>query len=225
MLVVIRLGGSAIASPINPQRINQYVKLLEKLRKEDHKIVIVVGGGALAREFIKTGSSLNLNEEAQDWLAIHVSRLYALLIILKLGEAGTGKVPISIREAAEALKEDKIVVLGGLKPGMTTDTVAAQIAERVKAQLLIKATDQEGIYTKDPRKHKDARKLDKVSFKDLTKILEQSRHKAGIHQILDPAAIETLQKTRIKTIVVNGSNPHNLRAAVEGESVGTVIVE
>jgi uridylate kinase len=225
MLVVIRLGGSSIASPINPQRINQYVKLLKNLRKEGHKIVIVVGGGALAREFIKIGGSLSLNEEAQDWLAIHVSRLYALLIILKLGEAGTGKVPISIREAAEALKKDKIVVMGGLKPGMTTDAVAAQIAERVNAQMLIKATDQEGIYTKDPRKHNDARKLDKVRFKDLTKILEKSRHKAGIHQILDPVAIETLQKTRIKTIVVNGNDPHNLQAAVEGEKVGTVTVK
>lgn len=225
MLVVIRLGGSAIASPIDPQRINQYVKHLKKLRKEGHKIVIVVGGGTLAREFIKTGSSLSLNEEAQDWLAIHVSRLYALLITLKLGEAGTGKVPTSIREATEALKKDKIVVMGGLKPGMTTDTVAAQIAERVNAQLLIKATDQEGIYTKDPRKHKDARKLDKISFRDLAKILEQSRHKAGIHQILDPVAVETLQKTRIKTIVVNGNDPHNLQAAVKGEKVGTVIVK
>ena len=225
MLVVIRLGGSAVASPINPQRINQYVMLLRKLRKEGHKIVVVVGGGALAREFIKTGSSLSLNEEAQDWLAIHVSRLYALLIILKLGEAGTEKVPTSIREAAEALKRDRIVVMGGLKPGMTTDTVAAQIAERVNAQLLIKASDQEGIYTKDPKIYEDARKLDKVRFRDLAKILDQSRHKAGIHQVLDPVAIITLQKTGIRTIVVNGNDPHNVQAAVEGEKVGTVIVK
>jgi uridylate kinase len=225
MLVVIRLGGSVIASPINPQLISEYVKILQQLRRNGHRIAAVVGGGALARELIKTGSSLGLDEEAQDWLAIHVSRLYALLFTLRLGETGTGSVPTSVSEAAQALKKDKIVVMGGLEPGMTTDTVAAHVAEEVKAQLLIKATDQEGIYTKDPRKHKDAKKLDKVTFKDLAKLLEQSSHKAGIHQILDPVAAKTLQRTKIKTIVVNGNNPDNLRAVVEGREVGTVIVE
>ncbi len=225
MLVVIRLGGSIIASPINPQRINQYVELLKQLSGDGHNVITVVGGGALARELIRTGSTLGLSEEAQDWLAIHVSRLYALIFALKLGEAGTGKVPTSVREAANALKENRIVVMGGLRPGMTTDAVAAHVAQEVKAQLLVKATDQEGIYTKDPRKYKDAKKLDKITFKKLARLLEQNRHKAGIHQILDPVAVEILQKTRTRTIVVNGGNPRNLHAAVEGKKVGTVIAE
>ncbi|MGB9134041.1 MAG: UMP kinase [Candidatus Bathyarchaeia archaeon] len=225
MLVVIRLGGSIIASPIDPKRINQYVELLKQLSGDGHNVITVVGGGALARELIRTGSTLGLSEEAQDWLAIHVSRLYALILALKLGEAGTGKVPTSVREAANALKENRIVVMGGLRPGMTTDAVAAHVAQEVKAQLLVKATDQEGIYTKDPRKYKDAKKLDKITFKKLARLLEQNRHKAGIHQILDPVAVEILQKTRTRTIVVNGGNPRNLHAAVEGKKVGTVIAE
>lgn len=225
MLVVIRLGGSIIASPINPQRINQYVELLKQLSGDGHNVITVVGGGALARELIRTGSTLGLSEEAQDWLAIHVSRLYALIFALKLGEAGTGKVPTSVREAANALKENRIVVMGGLRPGMTTDAVAAHVAQEVKAQLLVKATDQEGIYTKDPRRYKDAKKLDKITFKKLARLLEQNRHRAGIHQILDPVAVEILQKTRTRTIVVNGGNPRNLHAAVEGKKVGTVIAE
>jgi len=80
VLVVIRIGGSVIASPTNPELINEYAKLLQKLRKDGHKIVTVVGGGSLAREFIKTGNQLSLKEEEQDWLAIHVSRLYAQLM-------------------------------------------------------------------------------------------------------------------------------------------------
>jgi uridylate kinase len=225
MLVVIRLGGSIIASPINTTRINQYVTLLRKFRGDGHRVIVVVGGGILAREFIKTGSTLGLKEESQDWLAIHVSRLHALLFAMKLGEDGTEKVPTSLSEAAKALKEGKIVVMGGLKPGMTTDNVAANVAEEVRAQLLIKATDQEGIYTKDPRKHRDAEKLDRISFDDLARLLEQNRHQAGVHQILDPVAVETLQRTKIKTIVVNGGDPHNLQVAVEGRKVGTIITE
>ena len=221
MLVVIRIGGSVIASPTNPKLIDQYAKLLEKLRKNGYEIVTVVGGGALARKFIKIGSQLGLAEEAQDWLAIHISRLYALLLSLKLGISET--VPYSINEASKGLKKDKIVVMGGLKPGMTTDTVAAHIAQETKAQFLVKATDQDGIYDKDPRKHKDAKKLDKTTYRNLMQLLEQNRHKAGIHQILDPVAIKILQKTNIKTIVVNGYNSQNIQRALEGKKLGTII--
>ncbi len=225
MLIVIRIGGSVIASPLNPKLIEQYTELLKKLRKNGNKIIAIVGGGALAREFIKMGSQLGLNEEAQDWLAIHVSRLYAQLFTLKLGENGTGNVPTSIDEAVRALGKERIVVMGGLKPGITTDTVAAYIAQRTKAQLLVKATDQDGIYNRDPRRYKDAEKLDKIAYSDLTQFLEQNRHKAGIHQILDPVAVKTLRSIKIKTIVVNGYKPQNIQYAVEGKKIGTAITE
>ena len=223
MFIVIRIGGSVIASPTNPKLINQYIELLKKLRKKGYKIITVVGGGALAREFIKTANQLGLSEEAQDWLAIKVSRLYALLVTLKLNKNGTKNIPTSISEAVKASEKDKIVVMGGLKPGMTTDTVAALIAQKIKAQLLVKATDQDGIYSKDPRKYEDAEKLDTITYHDLTQLFEQNRHKAGIHQILDPVAIKILQKTNIKTIIVNGYTPQNIQQAIESQKIGTVI--
>jgi uridylate kinase len=225
VLVIVRLGGSIVASPIDPKRVDQYVTLLKQLSEAGHNIIAVIGGGALAREFIRTGSFLGLDQESQDWLAIHVSRLFALMFALKLGAAGRGMVPISVREAADALRENKIVVMGGLKPGMTTDAVAAFVAQEVKAQLLVKVTDQEGIYTKDPKQHKDAKKLDRITFDELANIMKQSAHKAGIHQILDPVAVGILQQTRTRTIVVNGNDPQNLRAAINGKKVGTVITE
>ncbi len=225
MLVVIRVGGSVIASPINPELVDQYVKLLRRLRKKGYNIVTVVGGGALAREFIKIGNQLGLDEEAQDWLAIHVSRLYALLFALRLGRDGTGNVPTTIAEAVGALKKGRIVVMGGLKPGMTTDTVAAHVAQKTKAQLLVKATDQDGIYDKDPRKYMDAKKLNRISYQALSKLLEQDRHKAGIHQILDPVAVKILQKTHVKTIVVNGYNPKNIQHAIEDKKIGTTVTQ
>ena len=89
--------------------------------------------------------------------------------------------------------EGKIAVMGGLKPGITTDTVAALVAERVNADLLVKGTDQDGVYNKDPRKHEDAIKLDHLGLDDLSKVFEESEHKAGIHQIIDPEAIKVLK--------------------------------
>ncbi len=225
MLIVIRIGGSVIASPTSPQLIDQYSELLKKLGKMGHEIVTVVGGGALAREFIAVGSQLGLNDEAQDWLAIEVSRLYALLFKLKLGKNGAENVPTTESEAVEALRKGKIVVMGGIEPGMTTDTVAAHIARKAKAQLLVKATDQDGVYTKDPRKHKEARKLDKITYNELREIFVQNRHKAEIHQILDPVAVKNLRKTNIKTVIVNGYNPKNIQHAVEGKRIGTTIME
>ncbi|MCK4633925.1 UMP kinase, partial [Candidatus Bathyarchaeota archaeon] len=160
MVIVLRIGGSIVASPTNPRLIGKYVELLQDLGTKGHKVIVVVGGGALARQFIRVGGELGLTEDAQDWLAIEVSRLYALLFTLKLDADGRENISTSIDEALKTLKKRNIVVLGGLKPGMTTDTVAALIAQKIKAQLLVKATDQEGIYTKDPKKYPDAKKLD-----------------------------------------------------------------
>ena len=87
------------------------------------------------------------------------------------------------------------------------DAVAALVAERVNADLLVKGTDQEGVYDKDPRKHADAVKLDRLTFEDLSKIFEESTHKAGIHQIIDPEAIKVLKRHRVKLVVVNGFKP------------------
>ncbi len=223
MLVIIRIGGSIIASPLNPSLIGQYLELLKKLRKSGHQIIAVVGGGILARELIKIGDDLGLDEEMQDWLAIHISRLYALLISFGLGDEGIGNVPTSIEGALAALKTRKIVVLGGLEPGMTTDAVAARLAKETKAKLLVKATDQDGIFSEDPREHKDARKLDRLTYRKLAKLFEQKSHKAGIRQILDPVALQILRKIRIKVVVINGCDPANIEYAIKGKKIGTTI--
>jgi len=221
--LVIRVGGSVVASPFNPVLMNKYVDLLLDLKRQNHVVAVVVGGGSLSRELIRTAKAMGLSEPYQDEVAISVSRLIAQLFILKLSKSGTLTVPATLEDAAELLNRGKIVVMGGLKPGMTTDAVAALLADRVKADLLVKATDQEGIYTRDPRKFPDARKLDSLDFDDLSKLFEVDKHRAGIHQILDPEAVRLLQKRKIKTVLVNGFKPENIVLAVKGEKVGTVI--
>ena len=223
MRLVIRFGGSVVASPLNPELIGKYVELLRKLRVDGHEIVAVVGGGRMARQFIQAAKKLNLTEDEQDELAIYVSRLVAELMRKKLGKDGCGKIPRSVREVKSCLNEGKIVVMGGIKPGMTTDTVAALVAGGIKADLLIKATDQEGIYTRDPRKYKGAKLLKRVKVSELEKIFEENRHKAGIHQILDPEAVRILKGLGVRLVVVNGFSPENVLLAVRGGDVGTVV--
>lgn len=223
MRLMLRIGGSIIASPINSALISKYVNLLKGLKKQGHEVAVVVGGGALAREFIGVAKDLGLDERAQDEVAISVSRVFAQLFLQKLGELGCEAVPLTIEDAVKCLREGKIAVMGGLKPGMTTDTVAALIVEQVNADLFVKATDQEGIYNKDPRRYADAVKLEHLSFEDLSRVFAENKHKAGIHQILDPEAVKILKKERVKVIVVNGFKPENVSVAVKGEKVGTLI--
>ena len=223
MRVVLRIGGSVIASPINPALITEYVNLLKELKRLTHEVAVVVGGGALAREFIGVAKDLGLDERSQDEVAISVSRIFAQFFLQKLEELGCEGVPLTIEDAVKCLREGKIPVMGGLKPGMTTDTVAALIAEQLDADLFIKATDQEGIYNRDPRKHTDAVKLERLCFEDLSRVFAESKHRAGIHQILDPEAVKLLKKGRVRVVVVNGFEPENILAAVKGEKVGTLI--
>ena len=223
MRVVLRIGGSVVASPINTELMGKYIQLLKALKEQGHEVAAVVGGGKLAREFIGIAKNLCLNEEAQDEVAISVSRLFAQLFVKKLGNAGCSKVAVTLDDVAECLRNGKIAVMGGLKPGITTDAVAALVAEHVKADLLVKGTDQDGVYDKDPRKYKDAIKLDHLFLDDLCKILELSKHEAGMHQVIDPVAIGVLKRRRMKLVIVNGFKPENVLAAVKGENVGTTI--
>jgi uridylate kinase len=223
MRLVIRVGGSVVASPFNPKLMNDYVELLLGLKRQGHVVAAVVGGGSLSRELIKTARAIGLSEPAQDEVAISVSRVAAQLFVLRLGAHGALTVPTTVEDAAKSLEKGRVVVMGGLKPGMTTDSVAAMLAERVGADLLVKASNVDGVYTKDPKKYKDAEKLDRLSFKDLHGLFEKEQHEAGIHQVIDPEAVRILQKNKIKTVVVNGFKPENVWLAVKGERVGTLI--
>ena len=223
MRLVVRLGGSVVASPINSELMGKYADLIKTVKAEGHEVAVVVGGGALAREFIKVARDLGLQMQAQDEVAISVSRLFAQLFLKRLGECGCDKVAITLDDVADCLGEGKVVVMGGLKPGITTDAVAALVAERIGADLLVKGTDQDGVYDKDPRKYPDAVKLDRLTFDEFSKIFEGTVHTAGIHQIIDPEAIKVLKRHRVKVIVANGFKPSNILAAVNGEKIGTLI--
>jgi len=221
--IVLRIGGSVIASPMNPELISKYSDLLTNLKNKGHELVVIVGGGKLARDLIDVAKKIGLGDDAQDRIAISASRVFAQLFLERLNGASCRIIPTNLEEVESYQNRGKIIVMGGLKPGMTTDSVAALVAERIKAHLILKATDQDGIYDKDPKKYADAVKLDRLSLDDLSKVFAEDKHKAGIHQILDPEAVRILSRNHVKVIVVNGFKPDNILAAVNGKNIGTTI--
>ena len=220
MKIVLKIGGSVLGSPPSADLIREYVEVIRIVRSQGHSIAAIVGGGPVSREYIREGEKLLLPKAERDWLAILVSRVNARLLVDALGLPRV--VPEKIEDLIKTLKARKIAVMAGLKPGMTTDTVASLVAKRVKADLLLKATDQEGIYTSDPKKDPTAKKIDRLTFKELVNLF-RGEHEPGIHKILDPVAVQILSRSRIRVIVLDGSRPKNILSAIEGKTTGTSI--
>lgn len=220
MKVVLRIGGSVLGSPPSADVIKSYADVISNLNYEGHSIAVVVGGGQVSREYIRSAAEMGLSPYQQDTIAIHASRLNARLVAMKLG--GVSSVPTSIDGMLQRLARNRVAVMGGLKPGITTDTVAAMVAQRWRADLMVKASDQNGIYTDDPRTNKKARKLDRITFEKMGQLLG-GHHKPGIHSIVDPVAVDHLLESRVKLVVLNGSEAKGVAKAVRGDKIGTVV--
>jgi uridylate kinase len=223
MKLVIKIGGSVIASPLEPERILWYSRILRTLKEEGHEIVVVVGGGKVAREFISIADKMGLTDTDKDEIAILVSRLNAQLLARSLHELSSKDIPSTMGQVEKLLKAGKIVVMGGLKPGITTDTVAAIVLESIKSKILVKATDQDGIYDMDPSKFPNAKKLERLTYDDLHRIVTQETHKPGMHEILDPKSIRILEKQKARVIVINGLKPDNILLVSRAVKVGTTV--
>ncbi len=220
MKAVLRIGGSVLGSPPSAKVVNAYADVISDLNFEGHSVAVVVGGGQVSREYIKSAAEMGLSAYQQDTVAIHASRLNARLVAMKLG--GVSSVPTSIDGMLQRLARNRVAVMGGLKPGITTDTVAAIVAAKWRADILVKASDQNGIYTNDPRKDKKAKKLDRLTYEKMKQILGGS-HTPGIHSIVDPVAVDHLIESRVKLVVLNGSDARGVVKAIHGEKIGTVV--
>lgn len=220
MKAVLRIGGSVLGSPPAAKVVDGYAKVVSDLNYEGHSIGVVVGGGPVSREYIKSAAQMGLSPYQQDTIAIHASRLNARLVAMKLG--GVSSVPTSIDGMLQRLARNRVAVMGGLRPGITTDTVAAIVAQRWHADLLVKASDQNGIYSADPRLNKKAKKLDRITYEKMREILGGD-HRPGIHSIVDPVAVDQLLQSKVKLIVLNGADPRGVAKAVRGEKIGTLV--
>lgn len=218
MKIVISLSGIFFR---DAESIRRVAEVIEEIAKS-HKVYVVTGGGENARTYIKIAHDLGANDAVCDYIGIEVTRLNARLLIAALHNAYP-KPFTDYKDVDVATYENKIVVLGGVSPGYSTDAVAAILAEYLNAELIINATSVNGVYDEDPRREKKAKKYDKITPKELVSIAIKTEMKAGSRNVIDAVAAKIIERSRIKTIVIDGNNPKNILGAVHGKHKGTEI--
>jgi uridylate kinase len=223
--VVISLGGSILIPALEKNKIKEYVPVLEEIAAH-HRLFVVVGGGGEARRYITVARDLGIDEGTSDEIGILITRLNANLLIAALGETAYPKVAENHAEAKKFAESKKIVVMGGITPGQTTDAVAAVLAERVGASVFINVTSVDGIYSADPKKDKKARRFDALTPRQLLDIVGKAGLGAGSNIVLDIVAARVVERSHIPLLVLDGRDPENLcRAILTGEYTGTVVSE
>ncbi|MBI5871608.1 UMP kinase [archaeon] len=221
-VIVLSLGGSVII----PDKVDY--KFLEKFRavirqySKKYKFVIITGGGKTARNYMKVLSKEHASEKLLSLIGIMATKLNARLVagFFKTAE----KVPETLTEVKNALNKKEIVICGaiGEKAGRTSDANAAEIAQAAKAKMFINITNVNGLYTKDPKKYKNAVFIPNISFKDFLAKTKKIKFEAGQHFVLDQEAAGIIRKAKIKTVILKGIK--NLKACLANKKfVGTEI--
>jgi uridylate kinase len=222
--VVVSIGGSVIV-PGNDDHV--YLAALARLIGglcEERQVYLVCGGGKTARYYINTGRELGGTVHELDDLGIAVTRLNAGLVQLALGDKAVRRVPHTVKDAKLIAQPGKVVVMGGTVPGHTTDAVSAMLAEEVHASRIVNATSVDAAYTADPKKCKEARRLQRISFKELYDLVNKGEHGAGPSDIFDRLGADIAMKHRIPIYIVNGRDLEELRKAILGLEVeGTYV--
>ncbi|MHA1652498.1 MAG: UMP kinase [Candidatus Thorarchaeota archaeon] len=226
MRAVLKLGGSLLysdAGEVNLDRIRAYADTLTNLIQTGHRFVVIVGGGRPARTFVSAARALGANEAQCDWLGIKIARLNAELFCAALGDLAYPNVVDSLDELETGFCTGRVVLMGGLTPGQSTNAVAALAAELVGADILLNATNVDGVYDRDP-KSPGAKRLERVTIRELERILSGGGTRAGEYRLFDPVAIRVVARSRIRTVIFDGRDPQNLARIIGGERVGTTIV-
>ncbi len=221
MIFVYSLGGSILAGR-DAKSLQEYADALKQLSKE-HQIYVVVGGGKIAREYIEKARSLGASEMFCDLIGIGATKLNSMLLVAALGDAAPQEIPDTYAQAARLGQPGKIVVMGGVAPGQTTDAVSALLAEYVHADRFIIATSVDGVYTADPEKDPSAKKLARMTPRALVRLAMETEMKAGSRSPVDPLAAKIIERSAIPTAIVLGSHIENLRKGALGGHTGTEI--
>ena len=219
--IVIKLSGR-IFSIENVKILKNYAEFLVKISKICQPIV-VAGGGTIARHYISHARSSGADESTLDELGIEISRLNAKLLIYALKNKAYSHPPTTLQEVKHAVDDGLIVVAGGLHPGQSTNGTAALIAEKIKAEQFLNATDVDGVYDMDPNKFKQAKKFKQIEMKNLKSMLVHEDSVAGGYDLMDIVALKIIERSRIQTRILK-ADPKIIEKAIKGGNVGTKII-
>ena len=226
MRVVVSIGGSVLAPDLAPGRVRGHAAVIDELVAAGHEVAVVVGGGGVARDYIGTARELGASEYDLDALGIAVTRLNARLLVAALQSEASPEPAVEHAEARASLRRGEVAVMGGTVPGHTTDAVAALLGEAVEADLVVFATSVPGVFSADPKRDDTAERFDRLSAAELVDIIASIELSAGSNAPVDLLAAKVLQRSGLRAIVLDGTDPERIGAAVEddGSVEGTEVV-
>jgi uridylate kinase len=228
--VLIKLSGEALAGGKGSGLDYETVVSISKAIKETHdigtEVAVVVGGGNFWRG--------NDNKEFDRTRSDHMGMLATVINALALADAleqlgATVRVQTALlmtqvaepyirNRAVRHLEKRRIVVFacGTGNPFFSTDTASVLRAAEIDADVILKATQVDGVYDKDPKKYPDAVRMNKLSF---TKVLSENL------KVIDSTAASMCRDNSIPLLVFNIDDPNNILKAVRGEEIGTLVTE
>ncbi|GBC91555.1 Uridylate kinase [bacterium HR15] len=228
--VLVKLSGEAFAGEkgvgLDPDAINYLARELISAHELGLQLAVVVGGGNIVRgsAFAKTG----IEHATADYMGMLATVINALALQAAIEHYGVDTrvqsaitmqavaEPFIRRRAIRHLEKGRIVILaaGTGNPFFTTDTAASLRAVELNADALLKATNVDGVYDRDPRQHADAVKFDSLSFEEA--LQRQLR-------IMDLTAFTLCMERKMEVVVFNIWEPGNLRRVLQGEPIGTLV--
>ncbi len=228
--VLLKLSGESLAgandSGIDPETLTNLAAEIREASELGIELAIVVGGGNIFRGL--NAATLGIDRATGDYMGMLATVLNSLALQGALEKAGVPTRVLSaleIREVAEVyirrratrhLEKGRVVIFaaGTGNPFFTTDTAASLRAVEIGADVIMKATRVDGVYSADPEKDPDAELYDSLSY---IKVLSD-----GL-AALDTTAISLCMDNRMPIIVFNMTTPGNILRAVGGERIGTLI--
>jgi uridylate kinase len=228
--ILLKLSGEALMGKrqygIDPERLQEYAKEIKKIIEKKVEVAIVIGGGNIFRGL--AGASRGMDRVQGDNMGMLATVINGLALQSALEDEGIPtrlQSAIKINEVAEPfirrrairhLEKGRVVIFGGGtgNPYFTTDSAAVLRAIEISADIIIKGTRVDGIYSSDPEKDAKATKFDFISFDDVLK--------KGL-KVMDTTAFTLSQENELPIIVFDMNTNGNLLKVVSGEKVGTKV--
>jgi uridylate kinase len=223
-VIVLSLGGSLIIpEEVNLSYLKEFKKaILKNIRK--HKFVIVCGGGSVARKYISALREMGTDEKLQSFSGISATRMNARFMNYFFDLNPEEGITHTLDLLKKYISKQDVVFCGALeyKPDQTSDSTAAQIASSLKCSF-INLTDVPGLHDKNPKEHKNAKLIPKISWADFNRIIEKIKFKPGQHFVLDQNAARIIMKNKIPTYII-GKDMKEFDNLLRGKKFkGTVI--
>ena len=225
--VVIKLGGSLIVpnGGLDIPYIKKFYTFIRKqVAERKRRFFILIGGGVLSRHYRDAGAEITGHEllpEDLDWLGIHATRLNAHLFRTIFRDLAH---PNIIKQYEFVQKPEKpIVIAAGWKPGWSTDYDAVILAQDYNIKTIIKMSNTDYVYDKDPNIYKDAKPFSRISWKDY-RAMVGDEWKPGKHEPFDPVAAKLASELYTRVFYLDGHDIKNAEKAIDGKEFrGTII--